>query len=210
MQWKNFFSPLYFREIKRLLIPDYSFIRWLAVFSLIKIFIEFSYIRPILFNYRSRSISQCAAIGSSAVTNPYTSLGLLGTNQIGAIADTGLDVTSCYFSDPYSKVTFSTINNPIYNKSARKVIQYASVPLYSDNFDVVNGHGTHTVGTMVGSVTSSNADYATSKLFCVVLCCVVLCCVVLCCIVLCCWERSSEGWSGWNIYDFIHRKRFCS
>ena len=108
----------------------------------------------------------------------------MGTNQIGAIADTGLDVTSCYFSDPYSKVTFSTINNPIYNKSARKVIQYASVPLYSDNFDVVNGHGTHTVGTMVGSVTSSNADYATSKLFCVVLCCVVLCCVVLCCVVL--------------------------
>ena len=49
--------------------------------------------------------------------------------------------------------------------AARKVIQYSSVPNYGDNFDVVGGHGTHTTGTMVGSITSANGDYSISKFF---------------------------------------------
>ena len=49
--------------------------------------------------------------------------------------------------------------------AARKVIQYCSVPNYGDNFDVVGGHGTHTTGTMVGSITDANGDYTQSKFF---------------------------------------------
>ena len=49
--------------------------------------------------------------------------------------------------------------------AARKVIQYSAVPNYGDNFDVVGGHGTHTTGTMVGSITDANGDYTQSKFF---------------------------------------------
>ena len=116
-----------------------------------------------MFNYRSRSINQCGVVGSSSIQNPYTALGLLGTNQIGAIADTGLDVNSCYFSDPNTKVIFSPITSPIYTNSARKIIQYAYVSNYGDMSDDIDGHGTHVTGTMVGSVTTDAADYAKSK-----------------------------------------------
>ena len=41
-----------------------------------------------------------------------------------------------------------TFENPITDKSKRKVIQYTS---NSDNFDDIEGHGTHVCGTAAGN-----------------------------------------------------------
>ena len=55
--------------------------------------------RPTTLNYRARSILQTNSPGYTASHMPYTAAGLSGASQIVAIADTGLDDASCYFSD---------------------------------------------------------------------------------------------------------------
>jgi subtilisin family serine protease len=110
-------------------------------------------------NFRARSIQQSAKVGQYAASNPYSAQGLLGDNQIVAVADTGLDVNSCYFSDSNGQhVDYSTIGNPVYSTSFRKVIQYVAA---GDRRDDVGGHGTHATATVVGSI--QNGDYARSK-----------------------------------------------
>jgi hypothetical protein len=86
---------------------------------------------------------------SNAVSQPYTYAGLLGTNEIAAIADTGVDQLSCYFFDSLGQVPYSPISTPIFNNSFRKVVQYTYV---TDTGDVANGHGTSISGAVLGSV----------------------------------------------------------
>ncbi len=119
-----------------------------------------------LFNFRARSVDQSAVGGaSSQSTTPYSIQGLLGANQIVAIADTGVDVTSCYFSDPSGKVVApSDISSPKTDTSVRKVVQYTycmNKQCNSDTSDKSAGHGTHVSGTAVGSILG--ADLSTSK-----------------------------------------------
>lgn len=108
-----------------------------------------------------------SAIGgqSSQSTTPYSVQGLLGANQVVAIADTGVDISSCYFSDPSGKfVTPSDIFSPKTDTSMRKVVQYTycmNKQCNSDTSDPPNGHGTHVSGTAVGSI--FGADLSSSK-----------------------------------------------
>ena len=112
--------------------------------------------RPTTLNYRSRSIDQNPQVGSTSSYNPYSAAGLLGDNQVVAISDTGLDMTSCWFSDPAGQVAFSLTTAPVKSTAYRKVMQYTYLQDYGDTSDEVNGHGTHTSGTVVGSIKGAN------------------------------------------------------
>ncbi len=111
--------------------------------------------RAELLNFRGRSIQQMATVGSNQVSSPYTAAGLRGDGQIAAVADTGLDINSCYFYDPKGHVPFSDISSPVYDLKYRKVIQY-TYATYSDTSDVEGGHGTHVSGIVTGCI--NNAD----------------------------------------------------
>jgi hypothetical protein len=80
---------------------------------------------------------------------PYHAAGLDGTGQIVGVGDTGIDELSCFFrNSDNSKVARSTIFNPTFDLSKRKVIQYIN---YADGKDLAGGHGTHVSGTIAGS-----------------------------------------------------------
>ena len=79
-----------------------------------------------------------------------------GTGQVITIADTGLDQTHCFFAssandDGIQHVSFGTTS---YDNSYRKVVQYVA---YIDSTDG-NGHGTHVVGSAIGSNYNTNAN----------------------------------------------------
>ena len=107
---------------------------------------------------------QSGTSGESMTFSPYSAQGLLGDNQIGAIADSGLDIGSCYFNDPRVVQVYDDIKTPDITSQpgSRKVIQYT----FSDSgdiTDVIAGHGTHASGTMLGSVV--NSDLTTPSKF---------------------------------------------
>lgn len=54
---------------------------------------------PQLLNYRARSISEGGDPGYTKQSNPLSAIGLLGDGEIISVADSGLDVYSCYFYD---------------------------------------------------------------------------------------------------------------
>lgn len=118
--------------------------------------------RPTLLNYRARSIPQSAKVGSDLSVMPYTAAGLLGDGQVVAIADTGVDVYSCYFFDPQGRVTPSDVSSPKSDSRYRKVVQY-NYNGCGDTSDGEGGHGTHVSGIAVGSI--SGKDIATGKHF---------------------------------------------
>ncbi len=96
-----------------------------------------------------------AGIGQSgsAYQTPFWGAGLLGQDQVVAVADTGLDVQNCYFQDSAAPLTvddtsvFTTLSAGAFNNTQRKVVQYVAAV---DNVDVKDGHGTHVCGTLAG------------------------------------------------------------
>ena len=109
---------------------------------------------PQLLNVRSRAIQQSNQIGVTNNAIPYSIAGLLGDGQVVAVADTGIDETSCYFIDPNGQVPRSPLLQPVTVPSFRKVITYAGVE-GSDFIDQVDGHGTHVAGTIAGDIYNS-------------------------------------------------------
>ena len=115
-------------------------------------------------NYRARSIQQSGVADPALSNSPYTNAGLKGDGQVVGIGDTGLDVTSCYFSDSQGSVSTSAIDSPYFNFMYRKVIQYAYNPNGGDTSDIDAGHGTHVCGTVIGN--KENADITIGKMNC--------------------------------------------
>ena len=72
-----------------------------------------------LLNFRARSIQQSATANSSISASPYTQRGLRGGAQVISIADTGVDVQNCYFSDVQGSVPPSDLSTPAYDNKYR-------------------------------------------------------------------------------------------
>ena len=72
-----------------------------------------------LLNFRARSIQQSATADSSLSASPYTQRGLRGGAQVISIADTGVDVRNCYFSDIQGSVPPCDITTPFYDNKYR-------------------------------------------------------------------------------------------
>lgn len=96
-----------------------------------------------------------STVGSNKASAPYTAAGLLGDGQIVAVADTGLDLNSCYFYDPQGHIPYSDILSPVFDTKYRKVIQY-TYGKYSDTSDVEGGHGTHVSGIVAGNIAGAD------------------------------------------------------
>lgn len=59
------------------------------------------------------------------------------------VADTGLDMSSCFFRDSRGNVATTTWSSASYDLTRRKVVQYV---VWADSTDVTRGHGTHVSG----------------------------------------------------------------
>jgi hypothetical protein len=79
--------------------------------------------------------------GSHNIYQLYRSMNLTGQHEIIGISDTGIDVTSCYFYDPHTAVTYNR-QNPFH----RKIFYYNT---YIDSTDSY-GHGTAVSGIAAG------------------------------------------------------------
>lgn len=112
-------------------------------------------LKPVLLNYRARSIQQTAQVGSSSNYAPYAAAGLLGDGQVVTIADTGVDSFSCYFYDSQGQVTPSDVSSPHYDTKYRKVIQY-NYNSCGAKIDAPGGHGTHVCGIITGGISGAN------------------------------------------------------
>jgi len=77
---------------------------------------------------------------------PWFDAGIMGSGQIVAVSDTGIDVNNCYFADEEDPGRFRNDNH-------RKIVQY--IP-FADNVDQQYGHGTHVVGTVLASRDENN------------------------------------------------------
>ncbi|EGG15050.1 ABC transporter B family protein [Cavenderia fasciculata] len=79
---------------------------------------------------------------------PMWTSGLTGIGEIVGCADSGLDLKHCFFFDAAGNTPSTT---------HRKVVSYDAL---ADSTDVVDGHGTHVVGTILGSPSDPNAPLA--------------------------------------------------
>jgi len=112
------------------------------------IWIEPRAVRRPLNNYATK-VLQSGAKGQE----PYTSVGLNGTGEIASSADSGIDYDHCFFHDPNVPVPIRTTNF-----AHRKIVRY-DVTVEQQNFpDPVEGHGTHTMGSLCGSVIDLEAN----------------------------------------------------
>ena len=83
--------------------------------------------------------------------NRFHEAGIQGQNEVIGLADTGIDVDSCYFWDPSQAIAF----NDKFNFEHRKVVNYRA---FADGSDAAHGHGTHVAASLAGEALSSGAD----------------------------------------------------
>lgn len=76
---------------------------------------------------------------------------ITGRDVIIGVADTGLDMNSCYFYDPNQDAPFDVVNT-----QHRKVVYYDT---FVDNIDGGDGHGTHVCGSAAGRSVLDYGDY---------------------------------------------------
>ena len=111
----------------------------------------------------SHLVRQCPSCALAGRT-PVWDLGLRGEGEIVGCGDTGIDVDSCFFWDP-ALASSGRPGPPLAPKidlAHRKLVSYraAGGAGTGDASDDVRGHGTHVVGSIVGSVDPSLAPAA--------------------------------------------------
>uniref|UniRef100_A0A7S3JQM5 subtilisin n=1 Tax=Aureoumbra lagunensis TaxID=44058 RepID=A0A7S3JQM5_9STRA len=126
-----------------------------------------------------KSTNEFAAIslqgGSTSGDTPLWDLGLKGQGLYLQVADTDVDDASCWLSDDIEtnatlngvfeselQVARSTYDAPVTEHSRRKVVQYIAYPNTGSAYDYdakVGGHGTHTAGSIAGSLSASESHY---------------------------------------------------
>ena len=76
--------------------------------------------------------------------------GIAGRGQVVAVADTGVDHDSCFFHDPERAIPFNK-----FDPAHRKIVAYHTsaeiTPRDLVGGDQIDGHGTHTSGTVAGA-----------------------------------------------------------
>lgn len=111
----------------------------------------------VLLNNHARSIIEGASPGDGQNLDfqVYTAQALTGDGQVIGMADTGVDVNSCFFYDDSGSVPPADISSPITDFSRRKIIQY-TINSGADDTDSAGGHGTHVAGSLVGYLDSAD------------------------------------------------------
>lgn len=110
--------------------------------------------KPVALNLEARGITQ----SGEPFIAPFSAAGLNGYGQVVGAADEGLNDLSCFFYDkttesPTPRQLTNSSSDPKYlpiYSSRRKVIQY-NYNLKTDMVDPQGGHGTHVVGSIIGS-----------------------------------------------------------
>lgn len=104
----------------------------------------------------NRDSARILQSGSYAGSLPFWSEGLLGSNQIIAVLDTGLDVDSCYFRDPAGTIPpTNRVSGTNVDLGLRKVVAVDFLyegdnPANASHWDN-NGHGTRVSGHAAGA-----------------------------------------------------------
>lgn len=88
-------------------------------------------------------------------STPLWDAGLDGSSQIIQVADTGVDLKSCYFDNPTGNVAPTTWEVGAFDRTRRKVVQLVAGV---DAVDVSAGHGTHCAGSAAGNCAVPSAQ----------------------------------------------------
>lgn len=78
----------------------------------------------------------------------FWNAGLDGRGQIVGLGDSGIDMNSCFFSDPQVPFVAPSSSKEWINPQHRKVVYYWG--LADETFRDLVGHGTHTAGSIAG------------------------------------------------------------
>ncbi|KAL0483599.1 hypothetical protein AKO1_011458 [Acrasis kona] len=88
--------------------------------------------------------------------------GITGKGEIVGIGDTGIDHDMCFFYDPKSDVPFDTVSDTHRKIRGYKVISFVDSDKTrhtGDRYDYVDGHGTHTAGSIAGHILNTSSTF---------------------------------------------------
>ncbi|BDA49389.1 probable c5a peptidase at N-terminal half [Coccomyxa sp. Obi] len=93
------------------------------------------------------------ALAADRGTHPVWAAGLTGAGQVIGAGDSGVDRSNCYFNDPNVDWKAGLTTDPSSGVVTFSSEAHRKIRLYRQQADDIdnNGHGTHTVGSLLGS-----------------------------------------------------------